>query len=128
MFHNKLAPKVPNNILRNPPFCSFASFTILLLTYFINKPDSSIDLIISEYLSFLCSKSLMLFSSLTPEDGKLIYVDVKLRYVGAYLIQTFQQTLLANGLSTSPIKSNLVFSNCSKSLPKNPPDCYILCN
>ena len=24
-FHNKLAPKVPNNVLRNPSFCSFAS-------------------------------------------------------------------------------------------------------
>ena len=22
----KLAPSIPNNILRNPPFCSFASF------------------------------------------------------------------------------------------------------
>ena len=26
IFPNKLAPNVPNNILRNPPFCSFASF------------------------------------------------------------------------------------------------------
>ena len=28
-FPNKLAPNVPNNILRNPPFCSFTSFLIL---------------------------------------------------------------------------------------------------
>ena len=33
-FPNKLAPNVPNNIVRNPHFCSFAS-----LTSFINKPD-----------------------------------------------------------------------------------------
>ena len=38
------------------------------------------------------------------------------------------KTLLANGLITFPINVNLVFSNSSKSLPKNPPDCPILCN
>ena len=43
---DKLVPKVPNNITRNSPFCSFASFLIVWLTSFINKPDSSRDLII----------------------------------------------------------------------------------
>ena len=38
------------------------------------------------------------------------------------------KTLLANGLSTFPIKGNPVFSNGSKSLPTNPPNCHILCN
>ena len=38
------------------------------------------------------------------------------------------KTLLANGLNTFPIKGDPVFSNDSKSLPKNPPDCPILCN
>ena len=33
------------------------------------------------------------------------------------------KTLLAFGLSTFPIKGNPVFSNGSKSVPKNPPDC-----
>ena len=28
-FPNKLAPHVPNNILKNPPFCSFVSFIIV---------------------------------------------------------------------------------------------------
>ena len=36
--------------------------------------------------------------------------------------------LLANGLSTFPIKGNAVFRNGHKDLPKNPPDCSILCN
>ena len=36
--------------------------------------------------------------------------------------------VLANGLSTCPIKDNPVFSNCSKSLPKTSPDYCILCN
>ena len=38
------------------------------------------------------------------------------------------KTLLVNGLSTSPIKDNLVFSNGPKSLSKIPPDSPILCN
>ena len=38
------------------------------------------------------------------------------------------KTVLANGLSTFPIKSNPVFSNGRKSLPKNPPSCPISCN
>ena len=36
--------------------------------------------------------------------------------------------LLANALSTFSIKDNPVFRNGPKSLPKNPPDCSILCN
>ena len=38
------------------------------------------------------------------------------------------KTLLANGLSTFPIKSNPVFSNDPKGLLKNPTDFPILCN
>ena len=38
------------------------------------------------------------------------------------------KTLLANGLSTCFIKDKLVFSNGTKSLPKNLPDCDILDN
>ena len=38
------------------------------------------------------------------------------------------KTLLANGLSIFFINDNAVFSNGPKSLPKNPPDCSVLCN
>ena len=38
------------------------------------------------------------------------------------------KTLLANGLSAFLIKGNPAFSNGPKSLPKNPPECPILCN
>ena len=38
------------------------------------------------------------------------------------------KTLLTNLLSTFPIKGDLIFSNGPKRLPKNPPDCPILCN
>ena len=44
------------------------------------------------------------------------------------LVLMVTKTLLVNGLSTFPINGNPVFSNCSKRLPKNPPDCPILCN
>ena len=38
------------------------------------------------------------------------------------------ETLLTNGLSKVFIKGNPVFGNDPKSLPKNFPDCPILCN
>ena len=31
---NKLTPKVPSNILKNPPLCSFVSFSIVLFIPF----------------------------------------------------------------------------------------------
>ena len=36
--------------------------------------------------------------------------------------------LLANGVSTFSINGTLIFSNGSKNIRKNPPDCPILCN
>ena len=40
-FPNKVAPKVPNDIFENPPFCSFASFLIVLVTPFSKILESS---------------------------------------------------------------------------------------
>ena len=42
-FPNKLAPKVPNKILKNPPFCSFVLFYIVLVTPFNKISKSSRD-------------------------------------------------------------------------------------
>ena len=53
-FPNKLAPKVPNNIPRNPSFYSFASYLIVSLKPFIDNPDSSRDLTIF-MISFISS-------------------------------------------------------------------------
>ena len=41
MFPNKLAPKVPSNILKIPPFCSFVLFLIFLVTAFSKILESS---------------------------------------------------------------------------------------
>ena len=38
---NKLGPNGPYSILRNCPSCSFASFLIVSLTLFIDKPNFS---------------------------------------------------------------------------------------
>ena len=38
------------------------------------------------------------------------------------------KTLLANGLTTSFLNGNLVFSNGPSNLPKSPPGCIILDN
>ena len=46
IFPNKLASNVPNNMLRNPPFYSFALFLTVSLTPFNNIPESSGDLTI----------------------------------------------------------------------------------
>ena len=43
---NKLGLNAPNKILTNSPFYSLASFWIVLLTPFNNKPESSRDLAI----------------------------------------------------------------------------------
>ena len=43
---NKLAAKVRNSFGRNPPFCSFVSFSIISLIPFTSSPDSSNDLTI----------------------------------------------------------------------------------
>ena len=45
---------MPNNIPRNPRFCSFASFLIVSQTPYINNPDSSRDLTIL-MISFVSS-------------------------------------------------------------------------
>ena len=40
-FPNKVAPKVSNNVLKNPPFYSFVSFFIVLVTPFSKILESS---------------------------------------------------------------------------------------
>ena len=52
---NKLAANVSNGIGKNPPFCFFHSFLIVLLIPFMSNPDSSRDLtilIVSSISSF----------------------------------------------------------------------------
>ena len=59
-------------------------------------------------------------------DSKLFFQ--KVASVAAAVNTNGMKTLLANGLSTFLIKAKSVFSYDPKSLPRNPPDCRILCN
>ena len=67
-FPNKLAPNVSNNILRNPPFRSFALFLIVSLTPFINNPDCSRDLTIP-MISIISSLESINVVVLDPNQG-----------------------------------------------------------
>ena len=53
-FPNNEPPKVPHNILRNPPLCSLPSCRIVSLTPFNNTPEFSRDLTIF-IISFISS-------------------------------------------------------------------------
>ena len=123
-FPNKLASKVPNKIPENPPFCLFASYLIVSLTPFINKPDSSRDLIIF-MISFISSLEIIYVVVQDPDIFLWIAVSVA---DAAAVNPNGIKTLSANDLSKCLIKGNPVFSNGPKNLPKNPPYCPILCN
>ena len=123
-FPNKVAPKVPINILRNPPFCSFASFLIISLTYFINKHYSLRDLT-TIMISFI--SSLEIINGVVPDLNIFLWIAASGTDADRVNPNGIK-TLLANGLNSCSIKCYPVFSNGPKSLPNNPPDCPILCN
>ena len=123
-FPNKLAPKVPSNIPRNPSFCSFASFLIVSMTPFINKPESSRDLTIF----MISSISLLeIIKVVKPDPNIFLWIGASVVDAAAINLNNIK-TLLAYDLSTFPIKGIPIFSNGPKTLPKNSPDCPILCN
>ena len=121
---NKLAPNLPNNIPRSSPFCSFAPFLMVLLTIFINNPDSSKDLTIFN-ISFI--SSFKTINYVIPDPNMFLLIAASLGDAVAVNPNGIK-TLLANILSPFPIKGNPFFRNGPKSLPSNPPDCPILCN
>ena len=69
-FSNKLAPNVPNNIFRKARFCYFSSFLVVSLTFFINIPNFSRDLIICmiSFISPLESINVALPDVFNPKD------------------------------------------------------------
>ena len=62
-----------------------------------------------------------------PDPNILLWITASVGDVAAVNPNVIK-TLLGNGLSTFSIKGNPDFSNGSKSLPRNPSDCLILCN
>ena len=95
-FPNKLAPNVHDNIPRNPLFYSFASFLIVSLTLFVNKPDSSSDVTIF-MISFISSFEII--SEVIPGPKMLFWIVAFVAYTAA-VTPVGIKTLLANFLST----------------------------
>ena len=80
----------------------------------INKPDSSRDLAIFR-ISFFSSFEII---NATPDPKNFLWIAAS--FAGAAAVNpNVIKTLLANDLSTFPIKGNPVFSNDLKSLHKN---------
>ena len=93
-FPNKLAPKVPNRILKNPTFYSFVSFLIVLVTPFNKIFESSrawTILIISSISSFEIIKVVV-------PDPKIFLCILAFAADAAAVNPNGVKTLLANGL------------------------------
>ena len=71
--------------------------------------------------------SLEIISIVKPDPNIFLWMAASVAYA-VTINPNGIKTFLANGFSTFPIKGNPFFSNGSKGLPKNPPDCTILCN
>ena len=97
-FTNKLAP---NNISTRPPFRSFASFLIVLLTLFINKPDYPRDLTIFT-ISFI--SSLEIDNVVLPDLNIILWLAASVDDSVAVNPNGIK-ILLTNGLSTLPMKA-----------------------
>ena len=121
-FPNKLVPNVHNNILRNPPFCSFASFLIISLTPFINKADSLSYYLTIFMISFI--SSLEIINVVIPDPNIFLWRTASIADAASVNPNDIKR-LLANGLSIFFTKGNPVSSNGP---PKSPPDYHILCN
>ena len=117
IFPNKLALNVPNNILRNPRFCSEASFLIVSVTPFNNRPESSRGLTI---LIMPSISSFDIISVVVPDPKIFLCIVTYAAYAAAVNPNGFKM-LLAYGLITFFIKGNPVFSNGPRSLLRNFP-------
>ena len=85
---------------------------------FINKPDSSSDVTIFR-ISFI--SSLDIINIAVPDPKIFLWIAASIADAAAVNPNGIK-TLLTNRFNTFFIKGNPVFSNGSKSLPKNPPD------
>ena len=76
-------------------------------------------------ISFI--SSLEIINVVLPESDVFLWIAASVADA-AVVNPNGIKTLLANGLSTSSNKGDLVFNNCPKSLPKNPPNFSVLWN
>ena len=103
-----------------------------MLTPFISKPDfsSNLNIFTISLISWFEIINVVI-NDAKPEgwpDPNIVFWIAASAANAAGVNPNGIKTLLANGLSAFLIKSNSVFSNGPRSLPKNPPDCPILDN
>ena len=72
--------------------------------------------------------SLEMIKLVNPDSNIFLWIAAFVADAAAAANLNGIKTILANCLSTFPIKGNPVFNNGPKSLPKNPPDCTIVDN
>ena len=70
--------------------------------------------------------SLKIISVVKQDQSIFLWIDASV--VNTAINSNGIKRLLANVLSTFPLNDNPLFNNGPKSLPKNPPDCTMLCN
>ena len=70
--------------------------------------------------------SLKIISVVKQDQSIFLWIDASV--VDTAINSNGIKRLLANVLSTFPLNDNPIFNNGPKSLPKNPPDCTMLCN
>ena len=70
--------------------------------------------------------SLKIISVVKQDQSIFLWIDASV--VDTAINSNGIKRLLANVLSTFPLNDNPLFNNGPKSLPKNPPDCTMLCN
>ena len=113
-YPNKLAPNVPKK-------SSFLIFCFIF-NFFANAFYSSRALTIF-MISFISSLEIINVVFLDPN----IFLSIATSVADAAINPNGIKMLLANGSSAFSTKGNPDFSNGSRSLPKNPYDCPILC-
>ena len=117
-FSNKLAPDVPNNTLKIPPFCSFASFLIVLLTTFIIKSNYLGDLTVF-MMPFISSFEII--NVIVPYPNIFLLIATSVAYAVLLILMVLKHSFIPFFMLGNP-----AFSNGHKSLPKNLLDCSIL--
>ena len=98
---------MPNNILKNPPFCSFTSFWAVSATPFKNKPESSGDFIILVTSSFSLFYIIGVVVLLWPDPNIFLCIPASAANAAAVNLKGIK-TLLANALFTFFINGNPV--------------------
>ena len=112
-FTNKPAPKVPNNIPKNPSFWSFVSFSIVLVIPFNKKIESS-----RAWTVFIMSfiSSFEIIKVVVPEPCIFFWIPASVAEAAA-AIPYAAKILFAYGTATFINGPTFALSNEPKNLP-----------